>query len=264
MNQLDELTRERFTQALQHDKAKKFDDEYQRTTDLERKILDDYGLAGAQFIVRHNGFVVADASTCPWQLAGLDAVAAVRQVLAPLRDHLPEFIAALEQRIRWVIPARIEDAWVLVYLTDYALYDGRKYYQLIVGGAPNVAPRLPQRAASLGWVVPRSLRTLYQVHDGLGANGSGILACRHLVDLGEIMDPIAAEQDFIPDGYRFQDLLEFRPDGSGNCQAFHRQSRDESDPPTVDWDHETREISGTTPFFDYADEELLRQVLDEE
>jgi hypothetical protein len=264
MHQLDEQTRERFTQELRRDSAMPFDDEFQRTTELERQILDNHGLAGAQFILRHNGFVAADDSTCPWQLAGLDAAAAVRQVLAPLRAHLPEFISALEQRIRWVIPARIEDRWVLVYVIDYALHDGTKYYQLIVGGAPNAAPRLPERAASLGWVVPQSLCTLYQVHDGLGAGGSGILACRHLVDLGEIMDPIALEQDFVPDGYRFQDLLEFRPDGVGNCQAFHRQHLDERDPLTVDWDHETREISGTTPFFEYADEELLSQVLDEE
>jgi hypothetical protein len=44
--------------------------------------------------------------------------------------------------------------------------------------------------------------------------------------------------------------------------AFH--SRNDADPLTVDWDQETREISGEMPFFEFADERLLSQILDEE
>jgi len=79
-----------------------------------------------------------------------------------------------------------------------------------------------------------------------------------------MMDPIAAKQGFQPEDYAFQDLLEFLPDGAGNCRALHRHSRDDADPLTVDWDHETWEISGEIRFFEFADDALLRQALNEE
>lgn len=78
------------------------------------------------------------------------------------------------------------------------------------------------------------------------------------------MDPICAEQGFEPDGYAFADLLEVSRDGAGNSQCFLRNEPDDDDPLTVDWDHETREISGEEPFFEFLDESLLACVLDEE
>ncbi len=264
MMQLDEQTRERFTHELERDKRLPFDDDFRRTTDLERKILDQYGRAGAEFILRRNGLEPAHDDSCPWHIAHLDPVSAVRKVLGPLRDLLPQFIATLEERIRWVIPTRNKGVWMLAYVVDRALYDGRPYYGLITGGAPSAAPRLSERAEAIGWKLPLSYVILCEVHNGLGAIDGGILACEAAVDLGEMMEPIAAEQDFHPEGYAFQDLLEFFPDGSGNCQAFHRRSHEDADPPTVDWDHETRQISGEMPFFEFADEALQRQILDEE
>ncbi|HEY0063166.1 MAG TPA: hypothetical protein VGC21_13675 [Telluria sp.] len=264
MDQLDDRMRAQLKRELISDKALPFEQEFCRTTDLERSILDQFGRSGAEFIVSQHNLVPSFDATCPWQIEGLAAVDAVDKVLSPLRRLLPEFVSTLEERIRWVVPVRSEGEWQLVYLVDRALYDGRPYYELIVGGAPNLAPQLSERAASLGWKVPDAIKTLCLVHDGFGAVDSAILASRYLVDLGEIMDPIAKEQSFVPDDYEFQDLLEFCPDGAGNCQAFHRQRRDDPNPLTVDWDHETREISGERPFFEFVDERLLGQILDEE
>ncbi|MYM27195.1 hypothetical protein GTP58_02530 [Duganella sp. CY15W] len=264
MEELNDLISIQLKRDLIRDKALPFEREFCRTTNLERSILDQFGRAGAEFIIRQHNLVPSFDSTCPWQIEGLEAIDAVEKVLSPLRRVLPEFMAVLAERIRWVVPVRSEGDWKLVYLVDRALYDGRPYYELIVGGTPNSSPRLSDRAQSLGWGVPKSMNKLCLVHDGFGALDSGILTSRYLVDLGELMDPIAKEQGFVSDDYEFQDLLEFSSDGAGNCQAFHRRSRDDLDPLTVDWDHETREISGETPFFEFADEMLLTQILDEE
>lgn len=264
MEQLNDLIRAQLKRELIRDRGLPFEQEFRRTTDLERSILDQFGQSGAEFIVSQNNFVPSFDATCPWQLEGLAAVDAVDKVLSPLRRLLPEFVSTLEERIQWVVPVRSEGDWKLVYLVDRTLYDERPYYGLIVGGAPNCSPRLSDRAESLGWTVPQSMKKLCLVHDGFGAVDGGILSTRYLVDLGEIMDPIAKEQGFVPDDYEFQDLLEFCSDGAGNCQAFHRNSRDDADPYTVDWDHETREISCEMSFFEFVDERLLGQILDEE
>lgn len=264
MEQLNDLIRAQLKRDLIHDTALPFEKEFCRTTDLERSILDQFGRPGAEFIVRQNNLVPSFDATCPWKIEGLEPVDAVDKVLSPLRRLLPQFVSTLEERIRWVVPVRSGSDWKLVYLVDRALYDGRPYYELIVGGAPNSSPRLSDRAESLGWLVPQAMNKLCSVHDGFGALDGGILPSWYSVDLGELMDPIAKEQMFVPDNYEFQDLLEFCQDGAGNCQAFHRKSRNDADPMTVDWDHETREISGEMPFFEFADEKLLGQILDEE
>lgn len=264
MEQLNDLIRAQLQRDLIHDSALPFEQEFCRTTDLERSILDRFGRPGAEFILLQNNLVPSFDAACPWKIEGLEAVDAVDKVLSPLRSLLPKFVSALEERIRWIVPVRSGSDWELVYLVDRALYDGRPYYGLIVGGAPNSAPRLSDRAESSGWQVPQAMKLLCSVHDGFGALDSGILPGGYLVDLGELMDPIAKEQSFVPDNYEFQDLLEFCRDGAGNCQAFHRKFRNDADPMTVDWDHETREISGEMPFFEFVDERLLSQILDEE
>jgi hypothetical protein len=264
MTILDDATRVRLKQELQRDKSKPFDSEFIRTTNLERAVLDEYGDNGASFLLEHLGFDTAFDASCPWQVKGMDAINVVRRVLAPLYPLLPTFIDTLEDRVRYVAPVRRNGAWALAYIVDRALYDGRQYYQLLLGGAPNATPHLSERAASLGWIIPASLARLCAVHDGFGAADSGILTSASLVDMGQMMDAICEQQNAKPDGYVFQDLLEFLPDGAGNCQAFHRRRSGDLDPPTVDWDHETWEISGEMPFFSFADERLMGQILDEE
>jgi hypothetical protein len=150
MEQLNDLMHAQLKRDLAHDKALPFEQEFCRTNDLERSILDQFGRAGAEFIVSQNNLVPSSDATCPWQIEGLEAVDAVDKVLSPLRRLLREFVSTLEERIRWVVPVRSEGAWGLVYLVDRALNDGRPYYGLILGGAPTCSPRLSDRAASLG------------------------------------------------------------------------------------------------------------------
>jgi hypothetical protein len=51
--------------------------------------------------------------------------------------------------------------------------------------------------------------------------------------------------------YQPTDLLMFFTDSAGNGQCFHRRSRLDPEPMTVDWDHETRELSAEEAFFSF-------------
>ena len=74
------------------------------------------------------------------------------------------------------------------------------------------------------------------------------------------MNPITKRQNVALTDYKFDDLLEFFPDGAGNAQCFLRVGTDID--ATVDWDHETWEISEGMSFYDFVDERLSQ--IDEE
>lgn len=262
MKELDDLTRARFRRELSWGDSKPTPERYQRTTGLQQFIMDQYGRRGAEFIMAQQGLMAGTDPSCPWQLDGMSTAEALEHVLGPLADRLPQFIAMLRARIRWVIPARRDGAWVLVYVTDRVLRDGRPYFQLVVGGAPDQDPQLAPRAYYTEWQVPTSLRALCLVHDGICANTNGVLAARRMADLGEIMAGI--EEDLPETGHACRDLLEFHPDGAANCQAFYRRHLDDLDPITVFWNHETNELTRETPFFEYVDQMLARELRDEE
>jgi hypothetical protein len=77
------------------------------------------------------------------------------------------------------------------------------------------------------------------------------------------MDPIQKERNVKLD-YKFSDLLAYYPDGAGNAQCFYRGDGNENE--TVDWDHETWEISRSSEeegFFEFIDESLIYELEDE-
>ena len=261
MKYLDDITRARLKRELSWGQSTPSPDRYQRTMQLQREILEQYGRRGAEFIMAQQGLMTSPDDHGPWQLDGLDSRAAVDQVLAPVASLLPRLLATLRERIRYVIPARRDDASVLVYVTDRLLSDGRPHFQLLVGGAPNNAPQLAPRATYTGWQVPASLRLLCSVHDGFAVGSHGVLAARRMADLGEIMEGIDEEQPAASHACR--DLLEFHPDGAGNCQAFFRCGADDPDPGTVFWDHELNELHAPKPFFEYVDDILAFCLRDE-
>jgi len=237
----------------------------------ERLLLDDYGLDGAHVIVTHRGHHVADArdAAFPWNsiLAATDDPGEIaRAVFRPLQSRLPTFTQLLYERLLFVVPTLYKSRPNLCYVTNRKLYDGTPYFEVLSGGPPDPSPELSPRLRQLGWQLPKSLREFYRVHDGLAPEDSvnGIWECRRLVDLGELMDPIAEQVGRPPEGYRFTDLLCFREDGAGNGENFYRDGTNDSDPTCVDWDHETWEISGEATFFEFADRHLAGQIEDEE
>lgn len=185
----------------------------------------------------------------------MDRAAAIETVFAPLADDVPNLIDALVERRKYLYVERQENSWRLHYFCDMRLHDGRPYYHVYTGGAPSSRPQANASLTSHGWPVPPDLARLYAVHDGFGPIHGGA----EISVLADIMDPICQAQHNYPEDHEFRDLLEFHPDGCGNAQCFYRQDGELT---TVDWDHETWELSGEEDFFAYVDERLSE--LDEE
>lgn len=258
---LSEAMKTEYRDQLKRDPNKDFNSEFVRTTDLERKLINEYGYEAIKLIFEDrnsaNYFQLGEfPADCPWEgLNKKEVGTAIETVFAPIKKRIPELARALNDRCQYIYAEKANEKWSLHYFLDITLYDGRAYYHIYTGGAPNPRPEISRNLAAYQWDIPKDLNRLYAIHDGFGpVLGSGGISV-----MAEMMDPICQKQNTFPDGYRFEDLLEFHPDGAGNAQCFHRQRNNVS---TVDWDHETWEISGQKDFFKYIDDELSK--LDEE
>ena len=271
MKKFSEDERAAFQAQLKQDPQEDFDTYWARTSRLRYELVRDYGGDGVRlwleddvFVSRFDGFYEAgqiplDAG-CPWELPANESPAAIiANILAPLADQLPQTIALLQEHCRGLFVLRQQQRWRLLYLMPRRLYGGQTYWQIVAGGPPLAHPVLPEEPSKYGWRVPAALRLLYSVHDGFGdllhgrLHGSHcVLPCERLQTLSLYVN---SEEEGLP--YDTRDLVEFYPDGVGNGQYFHRRSRHDQDPPTVDWDHETRELSGESDFFDFLDERLI-------
>jgi hypothetical protein len=209
------------------------------------------------------GEVPQDAD-CPWELpAGIEPAAVVERYFGPLADRLPTTFDTLREECRLTLALRQAGRWRLLYVLPYTQHDGQDYWQFVGGGPPLADPQLLKTVRDLGWRMPRSLREFYAVHDGFGhgyydnpLGWSQILEpCSRLRLLSEWVATL-------PDGidYDCDDLLEFFADGAGNGQYFRHRTREDDDPPTFDWDHETWQLTGPEDFFDFLDEQLIRLV----
>jgi len=250
-----------YRNQLKRDPAKEFGPEFVRTTDLERKLVDQYGFDAIRLIFEErnsiNYFPLGRfPNGCPWaHLNGLELTAAIEHVFASINREIPALLEALSERCGCLYAEKKESTWLLHYFLDMTLYDHRPYYVIYTGGPPNPSPQVNACLAKFNWPIPGDLARLYAVHDGFGP----ILSSEHIAVMAEMMDPICQKKKAYPDGYKFCDLLEFHPDGAGNGQCFLRQDGKFT---TVDWDHEVWEISGPRDFFAYIDERLSQ--LDEE
>ena len=252
-----------WARALEREPGADFQADFVRRTNLERTIIDETGLPGLAFLMKRKFdaevWPLEDAPAgCPWG-PGASPEETIRAVFEPIAGELPGFLPELVKHCLGILSARMDGAWYLLYACDMRLYDGRRYYNVYVGGAPDPSPQLPEQPRALGWTMPPDLVRFYAVHDGFGAAaGQGgsfwwnnyVKPARELRTMGELMNPIVEEQKWdVP--FSFDDLLEFCPDGSGNCQSFVRSSGG-----TVDYDHEVVELSDEMPFFEFIDERL--------
>lgn len=261
-SELTEELRAAYRRELQRDPDLEFDPEWIRTTDLERTLIDQYGFAGVQLVFESSnsqnyyplGRLPAES---PWsQLNGKGLTEAIDTNFQAIADRIPNLIRVMKERCAHIYAEKRDDVWSLHFLLNMTLHDGRRYYHVYTGGPPVVTPTVNANLAKYQWELPADLRALYAIHDGFGP----VLNSRQIVVMAEMMDPICKELGHTPDDYRYADLLEFLPDGVGNAQCFHR--RGNSQPQTVDWDHETWELSAPSPFFEFIDEQL--SDLDEE
>lgn len=255
-----EQLKSRYESQLKRDPDKDFDPEFIRTTDLERRLVDEYGFDAIRLIhLNRDSEIYALGNfpeDCPWFCVNnLDIQSVIDSLFAPIAVEIPALLGVLRDRCSHLYVEHQNAQWTLHYFLDMRLYDGRRYYHVYIGGKPNADVQPNSCMAEYDWSVPADLARFYAVHDGFGP----ILGSKDIYVMAKMMDPICREQNVYPEEYRYSDLLEFHPDGGGNAQCFHRQAGTYT---TVDWDHEIWEISESQDFFGYVDERLSQ--LDEE
>lgn len=263
-----EELRKKYLSELERDAEKDFSSEFDRTTNLEASLIREYGFDGLKLILPSKkiddiyqlGSIPED---CLWvHLNSKTPTEAIDAVFSSIKEKVPSLIASMKDRVRFVYATRLNSNWELNYLLDMKLYDGRDYFLIYSGGAPDNNPQKNDSLTKFEWAIPQALKEFYSIHNGFGAleDSVYILSSKQISIMGEMMNPISKEQNVKPEEYLFNDLLEFFPDGAGNAQCFLRKGDNNNN--TVDWDHETWEISEETDFFDFVDNRMSE--LDEE
>lgn len=263
-----EAEKNKWIDLLRSDSTKGFDEEWTRVTNLERKIIDDYGFEGIKFLKKDNNSehyfqLGAFPKSCPWfkynELSLEDFIDANFKII---KEAINDLIEAIKERCILIYAEQRAHEWVLHYLLDAQLYDERAYFRIYTGGPPNDRAKVNEHLQMFDWTIPLDLEIFYAIHDGFGEGNdcNYIASSKELRVLGELMNPISKEQNIKPEGYAFNDLLEFCPDGGGNAQCFYRNGKE--DVTTVDWDHETWEISEEERFFEFINKRMTE--IDEE
>jgi hypothetical protein len=270
--EISEEQKQFYRQQLNKDSSKDFKSEFLRTTDLERKLVDEYGFEAVRFLFesqnhRATYFQLGEfPPDCPWiNLNDKHLIDCIETVFAPVSHKISNLLESLKKRCRFVYAEKAGAAWKLHYFLDITLYDGREYFRIYTGGGPsrNAVPN--ESLKKFGWTIPRDLAEFYSIHDGFGeiSNEIYVQNSAEISVMGEMMNPLCKEQNLLlPEEYSFNDLLEFFPDGGGNAQCFYRKNDDSFNALTVDWDHETWEISGEQDLYEFIDERMSE--LDEE
>lgn len=258
--------KEQFRAKLKRDSEKEFNPEFVRTTNLENEIINKYGFDGIKLVFEsrnssnfHNlGELPND---CPWtNLNDKTIEGFITQNFKPISKKIPTLISTLKERCKFIFAEKKENTWYLHYLLDMKLYDDRDYFKIYTGGTPLLNAEPNKNLKTFNWSVPNDLKTFYKVHNGFGEiyDAYFVMANEDIKVMAEMMNPICKEQNVQPEGYSFNDLLEFYPDGAGNAQCFYKNNGNS----TVDWDHEVWEISGEIGFFEFINERMAE--IDEE
>jgi hypothetical protein len=254
---IDTSEKKRLLSELVRDSSKDFDSEWKRTLRLQQDAIRDYGFEGMQLILKVEDGLDAVAlqntpESCSWRhLAGNDVQSIIREVFSPMHNKLPTLVDMLCERCRFIFALNQHGSWQLGYFLNTTTNDGLSYYRLYIGGQPNLSPIVPPRLQQIDWKIPESLAELAAIHDGFGGFGENlVLPIKELTALDEYMAPDEiGSTPWI--NYQPTDLLMFFTDSAGNGQCFHRRSRLDPEPMTVDWDHETRELSAEETFFSF-------------
>ncbi|MTE25755.1 SMI1/KNR4 family protein [Winogradskyella ouciana] len=258
--------KDKYRKELKRDSEKEFKTEFVRVTNLESKIINQYGFDGIKLVFESknssNFHKLGEfPKDCPWtNLNDNDIKEFITQNFKPISEKTPNLISSLKERCKFIYAEKKENTWLLHYFLNMKLYDKRDYFRVYTGGSPLMNAKPNQNLKNFSWNIPNDLKLFYSIHNGFGEfyDGISILGNDEIKVMAEQMNSISKEENIRSIGYTFEQLLEFFPDGGGNAQCFFKNNSNS----TVDWDHETWEISGKTEFFDFIDERL--SVIDEE
>lgn len=258
--------KEQFRKELKRDSEKEFNPEFIRTTNLENEIISKYGFDGIKLVFESRNslkfYKLGELpKDCPWKsLNDKTILEFITENFKPISKKIPNLISSLKERCKFIFAEKKENTWYLHYLLNMKLYDDRDYFKIYTGGAPLLNAEPNKNLKTYNWSVPNDLKTFYKIHNGFGEiyDVYFVMANEDIKVMAEMMNPICKEQNVQPEGYSFNDLLEFYPDGAGNAQCFYKNNGNS----TVDWDHEVWEISGEIGFFEFINERMSE--IDEE
>ncbi len=194
---------------------------------------------------------------CPWHhLHLLPLSEAIRKAweASPM-----EFSKALEEECEDLFAVHASGKWFLIYAFKTANYQGAEYYEFFSGREPHPDAQLPKELIAAGWKMPEDLKAFYAVHgnfgDVLGSLDDTSVGC--ISSVYKLEASLTFLEEYVEEweaDYSFFDLLPFCEDGAGNSQNFYKAKPENSSYLTVDWDHETKEISQGENFADYINE----------
>jgi hypothetical protein len=257
-----------FREELKHNSEKEFDEEFIRSTNLERKLINEYGFEGIKLIFENrnstNYFLLGEfPKDCPWVKNNKEQIEKVIEInFSKIKNKLPDLISSMKERCKFIYAEKEKNKWKLHYLMEAKLHDKRDYYRVYTGGMPINNSIENENLLKFGWTLPKDLKEFYTIHNGFGEIDElgYILNMDEIRVMGEMMNPICEEQNVKPEEYSFDNLLEFFPDGAGNAQCFLRGETGNN--VTVDWDHEIWELSNEESFYEFINERLAE--IDEE
>lgn len=201
---------------------------------------------------------------CPWyHLHELPRDEAIRKVW----ENWPiKFTKSLAEYCLDLFVIFENNTWFLVYPYLAKNYDDARYYAFFAGSQPNPGAALPKALTEAGWKMPQDLKKLYAVHGRFGHAKSVLTGDRsdNIIPAEKLETSLTFLEEYVKEweaDYSFYDLLPFYEDSCGNSQNFFKTEWEVDSYATVDWDHETKEISGynyLSEFIDYRFGEPLR------
>lgn len=201
---------------------------------------------------------------CPWyHIHELPRNEAIRKVW----ENWPiKFVKSLEEYCVDLFVIFENNTWFLIYPYLAKNYDDARYYEFFGGSQPNPDAQLPKALIEADWKMPEDLKKLYSIHGRFGNAKSVLTGDRsdNIIPADKLETSLTFLEQYVEEweaDYSFFDLLPFHEDSGGNSQNFLKTEWDVDSYATVDWDHETKEISGysyLSEFIDYRFGEAIR------
>lgn len=237
----------------------------------EWKLVEDYGHEGLMMLIDDKTQVYVDGGPnrsldimhisdvpekCPWYaLRELPLKEIIEQVWKPFAIGLVDDLTECTKDLFVIHEGK---HWYLVYAYVTRDYNNVDYYDFFAGRESDPKAKLSKKLLDAGWKMPEDLKDFYEVH---GTFGSMEAVLRnddtHAISSAEKLEAsltfLEQYQEEWGAEYSFFDLLPFFEDGAGNSQNFYKADPVGNSYATVDWDHETKEISGGSMFEEFLD-----------
>lgn len=204
--------------------------------------------------------------SCPWYyLHELPQNEAIRKTW---KNFSIDFVDLLETHTLELFSIFEEEKWYLVYAYQVKDYADNIFYEFLGGREPNPDVKLPKDLMKAGWKMPQDLKELYSVHTNFGDLKSALRDDNsHCISSAEKLETsLTFLEEYVEEweaDYSFFDLLPFWEDGAGNCQNFYKKEPIDDSYLTVDWDHETKEISGSSTLAEFINYHYGQKLLGE-